>query len=453
MDKIKDRLSAKLHKARDGPNQAGPQSEAEDPSKPAHQQPLQTPREDPQSEKIPPEGQVISTHQPIIPKLKSQPKILGLVGDPSLNRDSGGSVRFGDRMLWTYRDTQLCNPDGSVKMFPIISSTASWSDLVSSNGHTRPEIQVCSDSGGRSDPLKTNVLLQYGKNSEHQSFFPVPGPHICDAPAGNRSDGTRIALWPDQPPLVTSAPGSDHVVAYTWVKKSHIGHDLSVKTENPGTILYKTEYKPSKWPGGKHDLPKTSIVNENFWQQGEIAYGAYGNLVFEGYAYLYGQIDHKTALARVPISSIETRSAYEFWQDSTWTTQLPSLSSSSIEIINANASGQGTYYFSPHWRRIVWIGGDIFPGAECYICTAPRPEGPWTKPEIFWTGPRGNHALGAYSIQAHPGICGWFENAGDREGEEKGRRNEIYITYTKNDEAEKGDVAVYTTPLVYVEFE
>lgn len=66
---------------------------------------------------------------------------------------------------------------------------------------------------------------------------------------------------------------------------------------------------------------------------------------------------------------------------------MPRLGSSDgIEIPHANAGGQGTYYFSHHWNSFVWIGGDIFPGAETYICTAPEPQGPWTQAVQFYKG-------------------------------------------------------------------
>lgn len=66
---------------------------------------------------------------------------------------------------------------------------------------------------------------------------------------------------------------------------------------------------------------------------------------------------------------------------------MPRLGSSEgIEIPHANAGGQGTYYFSHHWNSFVWIGGDIFPGAETYICTAPEPQGPWTQAVQFYKG-------------------------------------------------------------------
>lgn len=53
----------------------------------------------------------------------------------------------------------------------------------------------------------------------------------------------------------------------------------------------------------------------------------------------------------------------------------------------------------------------------------------------FLIGTPGNHALPAYSIQAHPALVS------DEE------RNGMYLTYTKSDEGG------YSTPLVYVEWE
>ncbi len=66
----------------------------------------------------------------------------------------------------------------------------------------------------------------------------------------------------------------------------------------------------------------------------------------------------------------------------------------------------------------------------------------WCSDDSVFLGPRGDHALGAYSVQAHPALISPNSN-----------KNEMFITYTKNDEAENGSIAGYTTPLVYIEFE
>jgi hypothetical protein len=49
--------------------------------------------------------------------------------------------------------------------------------------------------------------------------------------------------------------------------------------------------------------------------------------------------------------------------------------------------------------------------------------------------------MGAYSVQAHPALVS-----------SQSSKNEMYITYTKNDKREEG-AANYTTPLIHVEFE
>lgn len=394
----------------EGPQSYQQQQQPYQPQQPIHAQPI--------------EG-------PVHPKIKGQPQILGLVSDPGLHRDSGGSSRFGDRVFWTYRDTQLCNSDGSVRQFPIISSTASWSNYNQQGG---PDLQAVNG-----DPLKCVTLRQYGNNSEHDSYFHQMQ-HICETPTGNAGNGSRIPLWPDQPPLVTEQSPDGRIVAYTWVPLAHIGPGLTVIVEHPGAVLYRMDYHPGQ--GHHTDLPKVTVVNEQFWKQGEILFGTYGTLVKDGIAYLWGRTpQHITSVARCLVNEIENRDAYEYWVDGRWTRQRPERGQSGIELVDSNAGGQGTYYWNEHWGRYVWIGGDIFPGAETYICTAPEPQGPWTKPFHFYTGPRGNHPLGAYSVQAHPSLA------------TNPHKNDMYITYTRSDEPERPDIPGYTTPLIYVEFE
>lgn len=129
-----------------------------------------------------------SSKQPVIPKLKTTPEILGLVNDPALDRDSCGSSNFGDRTLWTCRDTQLFYPNGSVIVPSLITSTASWTNYASDGG---PMLENLSSDA---DKLNTTVLKQYGKNAVDQAFFPVDPAYFCSPPSGGCSDGTRFAL-------------------------------------------------------------------------------------------------------------------------------------------------------------------------------------------------------------------------------------------------------------------
>ncbi|KIW04285.1 uncharacterized protein PV09_04582 [Verruconis gallopava] len=368
-------------------------------------------------------------HHPVLPRVKGKPRVLGLVGDPQYNRDSGGSAKFGDRIFWTWRDTQLVN-NGKVQELPILASTASWSDL---NHDGSPAVEPLQS---HADPLRTITLQAYGKNSTERAYFRII--HDGAEPrAGMQKDGTRRALWPDSPPMVTSTSDNGRVTAYSWIKKTHIRPDLSTVTQHPATTLYRITYAASE---NRDALPYAKLVDASFWNQDEIAYGAYGNVVKDGIAYLFGQINGMTALARVLVDRVERKSMYEYWVGGEWTKTKPNINDRSIDIPNANAGGQGTYYFSEPWDSFVWIGGSIFPGADCYITTARTPTGPWIKPFKFYSGANGTASLPAYSIQAHPGML--------RDEDE----NAIYITYTKCDR-DQSNTVVYSTPLVYVEWE
>lgn len=374
--------------------------------------------------------------------------MLGLVTDPALCRDSCGSTKFGKRLLWTARDTQPFGPDGR-PVFPIFSSSASWSDFnddgtpklipVTADDSSKAKVHAISNPG----PYQ---LLMYGDN-HNQPFFPILADNSNSA--GGLPDGTRFAIWPDSPPLVAdengSPDGNGTVVGYTWIKKARITSDLKDLVENPATTLYRITYNPER--DGEENLPLVEVVDEEFWTENAIPYGVYGNVVRNGIAYLWGQTSNKTtSLAKVPVSAIEDKSQYQYLVNGEWVNTEPSpgehqKNPQSLHIPHVSAGGQGTFYFSPVWDCYVWIGqGHPSVSAEFYITTAPEPEGPWIEPQKFYVGENGTFFLGAYSLQAHPGLV--------REGE-----NAVYLTYTKNDVLGDGGGCVYSTPLIYVEWE
>ena len=358
---------------------------------------------------------------PVYPKVKGTPKLLGLVDDPEINRDSLGSVKFGSRIFWTARDSQPYGPDGK-PTFPIYSSSASWSDV---NEDGSPKLQL-------SWKGKHHHLL-YGDN-HLQPYFPILSDRGQPNSGGGVPDGTRYAIWPDSPPLVTKTGPDGSTVAYTWVKRALIRGDMSVVIENPSTTLYRIDYVPER--EGKRGLPRVSVVEKDFWGENRIPFGAYGGLVSDGIAYLWGQAsDHSaTALAKVPVDSVEEKSAYQFWVNGQWVDREPHIHDAGIDVPNVSAGGQGTYYFSEPWQSYVWIGqSHPSVAADFYITTAPEPQGPWIKPFKFHTAQSGSFILGAYSLQANPALVRPGENA-------------IYLTYTKTDDA-------YTTPLIQVEWE
>ena len=95
------------------------------------------------------------------------------------------------------------------------------------------------------------------------------------------------------------------------------------------------------------NLPKTTLVNKEFWGADDAPYGAYGGFLHEGKVYLYGQRnDHSVAITRVDSASIEDKSRYEYYVDGGWTSNKPSREDAAATIPNAGAGGQGTFYYS-----------------------------------------------------------------------------------------------------------
>jgi hypothetical protein len=93
-----------------------------------------------------------SRADPIHPKVKGTPSVLGNLADATLNRDSCGSSNFGDRAFWVCRDSQHYDSNG-IPIPSLISSTASWSDLTAADG-------------------SEEQMLMYGDNND-QSFYPL----------------------------------------------------------------------------------------------------------------------------------------------------------------------------------------------------------------------------------------------------------------------------------------
>ncbi|CAI7569875.1 unnamed protein product [Penicillium pancosmium] len=324
------------------------------------------------------------------PVVKGTPQVVGILADSSLNRDSCGSSLFGDRAF-----------------------SASWSDLVTGGG---------------------SQLTMYGDNLDN-SFYPLVPGNCDDNQAGICSDGTRYPLWANAPPMVTSSDSSGTTTGYTWISNSHIS-GLSDLIQHPSVALYRVTYT-----SGASGLPKAELVNQAFWAENDIPFGTYGGVVQDDVVYIWGQATGGSVnLARVPVANVEDKSKYEFYVNGGWTTTQPELGDGAATIENASAGGQGTYYFSNHWKSFVWVGQvSNSVSADFFITTSPAPEGPWTEPIKFYSGVNGNYSLGAYTLQANPALS-------------LPDSNEIYLTYTKTD-AVGDNVALYTTPLILVEWE
>ena len=374
-------------------------------------------------------GGAALAHAAVNPQVQST-TLWGPAIDPSLDRDSCGSVPWdAGRLLWTCRDTQDLQSDG-LPSLALYSSSASYTNFTSDGSIAWTPIPANSFN-------YTDELLMYGDNND-LAFFPLQADECDDNQAGGCPDGTRFALWPDSPPMVADRDADDgSITAYTWIRKEQITSTLGTVVTDPATSLYRVSWSPSVEGSGSSTLPAVDLVNEEFWAQGEFAYGDYGNVVVDGTAYLFAKSDEgTTALAMVPAAGVEDQTQYQYWVDDAWTSTQPGINQTGVQV-NATAGGQGTFYFSDAWESYVWIGqpGDSI-APEFWITTAPAPSGPWIAPQLVLTVQDGNYSLGAYSMQAHPGLSA------------SSSVNEIYVSYTKNDLVD-GD-NIYTTPITQI---
>jgi hypothetical protein len=368
------------------------------------------------------------------PTVKSV-EILGNATDDTINRDSCGTTRVFDRVLWVCRDTQPNVAPGHSQLYPVYSSSASWANF-------------------HFDGTPSTTL--YGGDHAYTAYYPYAadecppdGPMVSQCPTTGACPGPlnleglcsdrkkRYALWPDSPPLVSSEGGLPgvEITAYTWIKKTFIGLDLTTYVDDPATSLYKVTY--NHLTRDPNTLPEAQLIDEEFWQQDAFPYGAYGNIVKNGVAYLLAQTSTRlVALARVPAHLMDRQSDYEFYVNGS---EMPGINDTGANIPNISAGGQGTYFFSYFWNKFVWIG-QASPSvmADFYITVADKMEGPWEEPYHFYSGINGDYFLSAYSLLAHPALSPGGKVVS----------NEVYISYTKNDVG--FGTNIYTQPLIKV---
>lgn len=376
-------------------------------------------------------GSAVLVNAAVYPKVKSS-TLFGPVTDPSLVRDSCGSTAWNtNRLLWVCRDTQDMGTDG-LPEFPAFSSSASYTNF--NKDGSIPWQPIAENDFGY-----TSELIMYGKN-HNKAFYPLTYDECNDNQSGQCGDTSRYALWPNNPPMITDINADGSILAYTWIPKTHILPNLASLDSNPAASLYRVFWQPEAEGPKSSKLPQAELVNETFWGDDVLLYGTSGNIVRNGTCYLYTEArSGGLALAKVPVGGVEDRSQYNFWVNGAWTTEMPNINDTSIGIA-ATAGGQGTFYYSDTWESYVWIGqqgGTVDP--DFYITTAPNPMGPWIAPQHFLHVQTGNFTLGAYSMQAHPGLRAnpWT--------------NDIYISYTRNDVIDNKNL--YTQPLYHIEWE
>lgn len=157
--------------------------------------------------------------------------------------------------LWTCRDTQKIQQDGSIAI-AVIANTASYSTKPSDKSNPQP-LTLSSPQG-------------FGP-----MFYPLEADE-CSA-SGLCDDGSRWVGWPDTGPAVVFAGTNGAVNAYAVVAKQHLS-GLSV-SNTPTYSLYHVLSQD----GSTATVPETSLEVSSFWSETEIGYGSAATVVRNGY--------------------------------------------------------------------------------------------------------------------------------------------------------------------------
>ncbi|KAM3441636.1 hypothetical protein MY4824_001414 [Beauveria thailandica] len=111
-----------------------------------------------------------------------------------------------------------------------------------------------------------------------------------------------LTISADLPVAIAWIPTVNSVYEYTWIARQHIRSDFSSVIKDPKVSLYKFV----------HDVESAD----------------------------------RNAAPRV-----EGASRYEYYVDGKWMLQRPGIDNRGVEVANSSASGQGTYFYSPFWKK------------------------------------------------------------------------------------------------------
>ncbi len=259
---------------------------------------------------------------------------LGLLPLPSpitLGRDGGQGGLLGGKILWTFGDTffTAANPiDGS----SVLSATSGWADPA--------------------DPLS---LVQ----PVDDAGFPAQlVPYTADELADNRADAQNgWALWPSTL-LDTGDPEgllifqrvrrmSGSGFASEGVSTARVAVDATVATRAAADLFAPPDplFMPALVDGGN---------------------------VYAFACASTGFVDIGCQVGRAPVAQADVRSAYQFWDGTTWQPDV-----TRADVVIDPVGGGLSISWNPYLGRYLAVSGAVV-SSTLLLRTAPAIEGPWS---------------------------------------------------------------------------
>jgi hypothetical protein len=306
-------------------------------------------------------------------------------------RDGGQSTSYGNKSVWIFADTTLQNPWGFLS-----NSVAGTTDLTASDG-----IDLRSSNGFTIDnsqtPLETVPRTAAEKAFEKAHAAPAGG---CKS-SGDDFCGASFGFWPG--PIF--ADPVRHRVLFTYGKLCRggrtgttcsgslgkgLGMGIGALDMNTGAVTRLTT---------STGATSTSVEGNDptiFFPPGTTGAGSGAGLVVDDTAYLYGQCDYfDCAIARVALGSITDRSAWRWYNGSTWVAD-----SKAAKKVGAQPGAAGnTVFYSAALKGYI----DVYMpygSNEVWYRVGASPFGPWSGGVKLMTTV-GDTAQPNYSLYGH----------------------------------------------------
>ncbi len=263
-------------------------------------------------------------------------KELGALSMPThlVGRDGGQSVLLSGNIIWIFGDSFFDKK--GVDGMQYRTNTAAQSTV--------------------NNPLTTSETLD--ANGVSSQFIPF----TADEKKFNDSTNdptNRIALWP------TGIVTNDNNNALVFYTKLHI----AVTWTDYGIGI--AHYVPGQSTTTRNADLLFHYPEPNFQKP----------FIYNKYLYVYGQLRNKqgAAIGRAPVDNAENRTAYEFWNGSTWTKDI-NAAASILDVIPGSVS------YNPFFKTLINVYEQPF-NNNAFIRFANNPEGPWSKKQVLYATP------------------------------------------------------------------
>jgi len=286
---------------------------------------------------------------------------VGNIGAPQnvTARDGGASIRFGDRVLWTFGDT-LYNPKAA-------DGSNGRSNTAAIANHTTP-LQTNEPTDNKGAPFP---------------FIPFTTSEQQYNTAKNNGED-RYAIWPS-----SIVPIDNDTAAVYFIK---------IKV-NPGYLAYEFRGSGVAYVNaGSTEATRQGdlVFDEN---SSNFTYGRSsvrsGNTI---YAYACTSAASSCTVARVNASEITNRSSYTFWDGSQWVSDIRSAAP-----VISGPYAMFSVSWNEHLQRYLAVYMPAF-SRKVMMRTSLSPEGPWSSPVEAFTAQTPANGQSTYAGLEHVGL-------------------------------------------------